>query len=346
MTKETLWTVATTATLFFCLCFSSFKAESLHCHGAYDLYFVLDRSGSILTDWGRINDFVKSLTERFVSPNMRVSFIVFSSRAEIVLPLTGDRGKINDGLRILNEIKPAGETYMHEGIKLASEQMKKQLENSSSIIVVLTDGKLEKYIQELAKDEANIARNYGARVYCVGIKDFDEEQLVDVADTREHVFPVRGGSQALKCIINSILKQSCTENLTMEPSSVYVNQSFDIVLRVNGFTQGKQTEGVFYSFIVDGVTYMPVSAAKDDAGSGVHTTKQVYKQIHPPDVQPNVAEGAPTLHIQLQNAKQTIEIQKQKIVHLEDKVNSLTDERNYLRERLKDALKITSERIS
>ncbi|XP_051725318.1 anthrax toxin receptor 2-like isoform X2 [Ctenopharyngodon idella] len=314
MTKETLWTVATTATLFFCLCFSSFKAESLHCHGAYDLYFVLDRSGSILTDWGRINDFVKSLTERFVSPNMRVSFIVFSSRAEIVLPLTGDRGKINDGLRILNEIKPAGETYMHEGIKLASEQMKKQLENSSSIIVVLTDGKLEKYIQELAKDEANIARNYGARVYCVGIKDFDEEQLVDVADTREHVFPVRGGSQALKCIINSILKQSCTENLTMEPSSVYVN--------------------------------LPVSAAKDDAGSGVHTTKQVYKQIHPPDVQPNVAEGAPTLHIQLQNAKQTIEIQKQKIVHLEDKVNSLTDERNYLRERLKDALKITSERIS
>ncbi|XP_051750948.1 ANTXR cell adhesion molecule 2a isoform X2 [Ctenopharyngodon idella] len=255
MTKETLWTVATTATLFFCLCFSSFKAESPSCHGAYDLYFVLDRSGSVSTDWGQIYDFVKNLTERFVSPNTRVSFIVFSSRAEIVLPLTGDRGQINDGLKILNEVKPAGETYMHEGMKQASEQMKKQLKKSSSIIVALTDGKLEKYIHQLTKDEADIARSYGARVYCVGVKDFDEEQLADVADTKEQVFPVKGGFQALKGIVNSILKQSCTEILTVEPSSVCVNQSFDIVLRGNGFTLGKQTEGVICSFIVDGVTY-------------------------------------------------------------------------------------------
>ncbi|XP_067260911.1 anthrax toxin receptor 2-like [Chanodichthys erythropterus] len=274
MTKKTLWT---TATLFFCFCFSSFKAESPSCHGAYDLYFVLDRSGSISSNWSQISDFVKSLTERFVSPNMRVSFIVFSSRAEIVLPLTGDRGKIKDGLRILNEVRPAGETYMHEGLKLASQQIKEQLKNSSSIIVVLTDGKLEKYIHQLSIDEAHIARKYGARVYCVGVKDFDEEQLADVAGTKEQVFPVRCGFEALKGIINSILKQSCTESL----SDVSVNQ------------------------------------------------------------------GASTLLIQLQNAKQTIEIQKQKIVHLEDKVNSLTDERNYLRERLKDALilKSTSERI-
>ncbi|XP_051750949.1 ANTXR cell adhesion molecule 2a isoform X3 [Ctenopharyngodon idella] len=231
MTKETLWTVATTATLFFCLCFSSFKAESPSCHGAYDLYFVLDRSGSVSTDWGQIYDFVKNLTERFV------------------------RGQINDGLKILNEVKPAGETYMHEGMKQASEQMKKQLKKSSSIIVALTDGKLEKYIHQLTKDEADIARSYGARVYCVGVKDFDEEQLADVADTKEQVFPVKGGFQALKGIVNSILKQSCTEILTVEPSSVCVNQSFDIVLRGNGFTLGKQTEGVICSFIVDGVTY-------------------------------------------------------------------------------------------
>ncbi|XP_052461276.1 uncharacterized protein LOC128019335 [Carassius gibelio] len=47
-------------------------------------------------------------------------------------------------------------------------------------------------------------------------------------------------------------------------------------------------------------------------------------------------EVAPTIQIQFQNAKQTIEVQKQKILHLEDKVNSLTEERNYLRARLED----------
>uniref|UniRef100_A0A9J7ZNV0 Anthrax toxin receptor n=2 Tax=Cyprinus carpio TaxID=7962 RepID=A0A9J7ZNV0_CYPCA len=187
------------------------------------------------------------------SPNMRVSFIVFSSRAEIVLELTGDRAKINKGLRDLNAVNPAGETYMHEGIKKATEQMNKQVKKSSSIIVALTDGKLEPYIHKLTKEEADLARNYGARVYCVGVKDFDEEQLADVADTRDQVFPVKGGFQALKGIVNSILKQSCTEILTVEPSSVCVNETFDIVLRGNGFTLGRQTE-VICSFIVDGRT--------------------------------------------------------------------------------------------
>ncbi|KTG41543.1 hypothetical protein cypCar_00044534 [Cyprinus carpio] len=235
MTKETLWTVAITATFFFGLCFSTLKAETPSCHGAYDLYFVLDRadfvfhvlpyrSGSVSTDWDQIYDFVKNLTERFVSPNMRVSFIVFSSKAEIVLKLTGDRSKINEGLKFLNAVKPAGETYMHEGIKQATKQMQEQIKKSSSIIVALTDGKLEPYIHKLTKDEADEARKSGARVYCVGVKDFDEEQLADVADTREQVFPVKGGFQALKGIVNSILKQSCTEILTVEPSSVCVNR--------------------------------------------------------------------------------------------------------------------------
>ncbi|KAL6465598.1 hypothetical protein MHYP_G00257310 [Metynnis hypsauchen] len=234
---------------------SSLEAEEASCHGAFDLYFVLDRSGSVSTDWAQIFDFVKNLVDRFVSPKMKVSFIVFSSKAELILPLTGDRSKIQEGLKKLSEVKPAGETFMHEGIKLASEQMKGQPQKSSSIIVALTDGKLDVYVHELTTAEANTARKYGARVYCVGVKDFDKEQLAEVADTAEQVFPVEDGFQALKGIVNSILKQSCTEILTVEPSSVCVNQSFDMVLRGNGFTLGRAKEGVLCSFEVDGMTY-------------------------------------------------------------------------------------------
>uniref|UniRef100_A0A3B4E960 VWFA domain-containing protein n=1 Tax=Pygocentrus nattereri TaxID=42514 RepID=A0A3B4E960_PYGNA len=186
---------------------------------------------------------------------MKVSFIVFSSKAELILPLTGDRYNIQEGLKKLSEVKPAGETFMHEGIKLASEQMKGQPQKSSSIIVALTDGKLDVYVHELTTAEANTARKYGARVYCVGVKDFDKDQLAEVADTAEQVFPVEDGFQALKGIVNSILKQSCTEILTVEPSSVCVNQSFDMVLRGNGFTLGRAKEGVLCSFEVDGMTY-------------------------------------------------------------------------------------------
>ncbi|XP_067377628.1 ANTXR cell adhesion molecule 2a [Channa argus] len=230
---------------------SSCWTEEASCHGAYDLYFVLDRSGSVSNDWIEIYSFVKNLTDRFVSPSMRVSFIVFSAKAQVLLPLTGDRNEIKNGLESLRAVKPAGETYMHEGIKEASNQIQTQKVKSSSIILALTDGKLEVYIHELSVKEANTARKYGARVYCVGIKDFDEQQLAEIADTKDQVFPVKDGFHALKGIVNSILKRSCTEIQRVEPSSVCVNETFDIVLIGNGFTIGRSNEAVICSFIIN-----------------------------------------------------------------------------------------------
>lgn len=43
--------------------------------------------------------------------------------------------------------------------------------------------------------------------------------------------------------------------LIMSSSVLHTSETFDIVLRGNGFTLGRQTEGVLCSFIVDGVTY-------------------------------------------------------------------------------------------
>lgn len=249
------WTLAAVAVVLLGLFASSCWAEEASCHGAYDLYFVLDKSGSVGADWFEIYSFVKNLTDRFVSPRMRVSFIVFSAQAHILLPLTGDRYKIEEGLRTLRDVKPAGDTYMHEGIKKASDQIQQQGTKSSSIILALTDGKLEVFIHELTVKEADEARKYGARVYCVGIKDFDEQQLAAIADTKDNVFPVKDGFHALKGIVNSILKRSCTEIVTVEPSSVCVNESFDIVLRGNGFAPGRSSEGVVCVFMVGQQTF-------------------------------------------------------------------------------------------
>ncbi|XP_007547449.1 anthrax toxin receptor 2 [Poecilia formosa] len=252
--ERRLWAAAAVAVTFLGLFAATGWAEEASCHGAYDLYFVLDRSGSVSRNWFEIYSFVKNLTDRFVSPRMRVSFVTFSSRAEVLLPLTGDRYEIEEGLKRLHNVVPAGETYMHEGIKEASAQIKQQSTKSSSIILALTDGKLEVYIHELTKQQADEARKYGARVYCVGVLDFDEQQLADIADSKDNVFPVKDGFHALKGIVNSILKRSCTEILTVEPSVVCVNESFDIVLRGNGFSIGQSNEGVICSFIVNDQT--------------------------------------------------------------------------------------------
>ncbi|XP_075357490.1 anthrax toxin receptor 2 isoform X3 [Mycteria americana] len=229
--------------------------EGPSCHGAFDLYFVLDKSGSVAQNWHEIFDFVNQLTERFVSPKMRLSFIVFSTQAHVIMPLTGDREKIKKGLKDLEEVKPAGDTYIHEGLKQANMQIAKQgASRFSSIIIALTDGKLDGRIPLHAEKEAKKSRELGARVYCVGVLDFVQEQLEKIADTKEQVFPVTGGFQALKGIINSVLKQSCTEILYLEPSSVCVGEEFQVVLRGSGLTLGGKTDGVTCTYQVNGTT--------------------------------------------------------------------------------------------
>uniref|UniRef100_A0A665TUZ2 Anthrax toxin receptor 2-like n=1 Tax=Echeneis naucrates TaxID=173247 RepID=A0A665TUZ2_ECHNA len=202
---------------------------------AYTQAVCFCRSGSVSGHWDEIYGFAEQLTNRFVSPRMRVSYIVFSARAVVILPLTGDRSKIDEGLKKLIQIKPAGETYMHEGMK-----------------AVLTS---KITLQIVCRSQADKARGFGARVYCVGVMDFDHKQLAEIADGTEQVFPVLSGFHALKDIVNSILKQSCTDAFTIEPSSVCVNESFNVVLRGSGFSRSRRADNVLCFLTVNQNTY-------------------------------------------------------------------------------------------
>uniref|UniRef100_A0A7N6ANJ9 Anthrax toxin receptor n=1 Tax=Anabas testudineus TaxID=64144 RepID=A0A7N6ANJ9_ANATE len=230
--------------LFVCVCVHSslHDGDDASCDGAFDIYFVLDRSGSVSGHWDEIYGFVEQLTSRFV-------------RYIVILPLTGDRLKIDEGLKKLSQIRPAGETFMHEGMIAVSEQMKAQTSPSSTIIIVLTDGKLDIYPYELSVQEADKARGFGARVYCVGVMDFDHKQLAEIADSTEQVFPVLSGFHALRDIVNTILKQTCTDVFTIEPSSVCVNESFNVVLRGSGFTGSRRTDNILCFLTVNQNTY-------------------------------------------------------------------------------------------
>ncbi|XP_029090565.1 anthrax toxin receptor 2 isoform X1 [Monodon monoceros] len=257
--------------------------EQPSCRGAFDLYFVLDKSGSVANNWIEIYNFVQQLTERFVSPQMRLSFIVFSSQATIILPLTGDRGKISEGLDNLKRVSPVGETYIHEGLKLANEQIEKAGGlKTSSIIIALTDGKLDGLVPSYAEKEAKISRSLGARVYCVGVLDFEQAQLERIADSKEQVFPVKGGFQALKGIINSILAQSCTEILELRPSSVCVGEEFQIVLNGRGFNLGSRNGHVLCTYTVN-ETYtksvMPVSVESNSMLCPAPTLNEVGQTL-------------------------------------------------------------------
>ncbi|XP_062238232.1 anthrax toxin receptor 1-like isoform X2 [Platichthys flesus] len=192
------------------------QAGSSSCYGGFDLYFVLDKSGSVQNHWTEIYHFVEHLAHKFISPQLRMSFIVFSTDGQILMSLTEDRERIRKGLEELQLVLPGGDTFMHEGIL-----------------------------------RANRSRSLGASVYCVGVKDFNETQLAKIADSKDHVFPVNDGFEALQGVIDSILKKSCIEILAAEPSSICAGETFEVVVRGNGFLHARNVDKVLCSFRIN-----------------------------------------------------------------------------------------------
>uniref|UniRef100_A0A3B5RC06 Anthrax toxin receptor 1 n=1 Tax=Xiphophorus maculatus TaxID=8083 RepID=A0A3B5RC06_XIPMA len=236
------------------------QAQQSSCFGSFDLYFVLDISGSVQNHWNEIYSFVEHLAHKFISPQLRMSFIVFSNEGRILMRLTEDRERIRKGLEELQAVLPGGDTYMHEGIQRASEQIyhgNTEGYRTASVIIALTDGELLEDFFFYAEREANRSRSLGATVYCVGVKDFNETQLAKIADSKDHVFPVNGGFEALQGVIDSILKKSCIEILAAEPSSICAGESFQVVVTGNGFLHARNVDKVLCSFrINDTVTKM------------------------------------------------------------------------------------------
>uniref|UniRef100_A0A3Q1CPG9 VWFA domain-containing protein n=1 Tax=Amphiprion ocellaris TaxID=80972 RepID=A0A3Q1CPG9_AMPOC len=208
------------------------EEEERSCQGAFDLYFVLDKSGSVKHHWIEIYSFVEQLAEKFIRLLLCLSY----------------REAITGGLTALRRVVPGGDTFMNLGLEMANMQIHQEKHGTASVIIALTDGELNEWQFDTAQREAQRARSMGAIVYCVGVKEFNQTQLATIADTVEHVFPVWGGFQALRGIIDSIIKKSCIEILAAEPSSVCAGERFEVVVSGNGFLHARNINQVLCSF--------------------------------------------------------------------------------------------------
>uniref|UniRef100_A0A8C6P9P0 Anthrax toxin receptor 1 n=1 Tax=Nothobranchius furzeri TaxID=105023 RepID=A0A8C6P9P0_NOTFU len=230
----------------------------------------------------------------FSSPQLRMSFIVFSTEGRTLMALTEDRDQIRAGLEELRMVQPGGDSFMDKGLHKASEQIYYGTGHgyrTASVVIALTDGELRENQFDWAQREASRARQLGATVYCVGVKDFNETQLSTIADSKDHVFPVNDGFQALQGVIDSILKRSCVEILAVEPSSICEGETFQVVVRGNGFLHARDEQQVLCSFrINDTVTFMERPLVVRDTFL-----------LCPAPVLEKVATRSATLHVSMNN---------------------------------------------
>ncbi|XP_030835925.1 anthrax toxin receptor 1-like [Strongylocentrotus purpuratus] len=223
--------------------------QTSKCSGGLDLYFVLDKSGSVshIHFQQQTVNFTALLLSRFTSSKVRASFITFSTFAEVVTRLTSDSAALTKGIQRLRAVVPDGNTHLHYGIEKAKTQIMSSGGDTASVIITLTDGKLNDVPESVA--EANIVRNLGASVLAVRVGDSNTIDLINVADkpTSQHIF--RGDTfNDLDSIIDQIVNTSCVEILSAHPTEVCTGETFNVTIRGNGFAKTNDVSQVLCNF--------------------------------------------------------------------------------------------------
>ncbi|KAL6042291.1 hypothetical protein STEG23_012777 [Scotinomys teguina] len=177
------------------------------CQGVFDLYFILDKSGSMAGNWKNIYSFIENFVKKFQNPKLRMSFITYSTDADTLLPLTSDREAIHSGLLILQKLVPEGRAFMHKGFMKANEQIRDATlagNSVNTVIIALTAGPLMTHTFKETLEEANKSRRMGAAVYTVGVHEYDKQQIIDIADNPSNSFGVDKGFPAMQVIIDPV----------------------------------------------------------------------------------------------------------------------------------------------
>ncbi|KAL9962778.1 hypothetical protein ACROYT_G031916 [Oculina patagonica] len=215
------------------------------CLGGFDIYFILDKSGSVDLRYfqNQTVDFVEKTVENFDGKGARFSFITFSSGAETVLKLTGDRAKIKEGLNTLRNVHPGGSTMLSRALFMANSQVKNQSREQSafSIFIILTDGMIHDI--NMANNQSKKAKQAGTIVYVIGVAAYDKTQLNILASKPPKDFVFTEPSYlTLKNITNDIPDKTCVEITSVNPKQACLGDNSTVTVYGRGFDKFNSTE--------------------------------------------------------------------------------------------------------
>ncbi|XP_055468287.1 anthrax toxin receptor-like [Psammomys obesus] len=150
------------------------------CLATPDIYFVLDKSDRMARGWPYVSQFVEDMVQRLSNQDLRVSFISFSCKGNIILPITGNREEIKKGLQRLKNTIPAGHEELFQGLWKANKQIKKV--NSGgvhrpSMIISVLFSPLDDITYNYSLEEVDTIRKMGTTIYSVGLGLSEEDQV-------------------------------------------------------------------------------------------------------------------------------------------------------------------------
>ncbi|XP_057387529.1 anthrax toxin receptor-like isoform X4 [Balaenoptera acutorostrata] len=178
------------------------------------------------------------------SPNLRMSLITYSSYGNVVLKLTSDRNELKRGLKRLRDVVPSGPRNMQAGLRKANEQISRVFYNNrkaASLVYALTAGPLLPSTLGDAKNEASRLRNMKTKVYCLGVKDYQRDQLIQIVEGKTHMYDVPKSSDKEGFII-SLVGNSCKEVMGGDTFYACVRESYQLGFYAYGLSPDRMKD--------------------------------------------------------------------------------------------------------
>uniref|UniRef100_A0AAY4A7Z5 VWFA domain-containing protein n=1 Tax=Denticeps clupeoides TaxID=299321 RepID=A0AAY4A7Z5_9TELE len=178
-----------------------------------DFYFLIDHSGSIYPkDFKEMKKFILEFLLMFrIGPKqVRVGLVKFADDPTLEFTLTQhtDRASLEKAVDDVKQV--GGGTEIGKALSFMSPLFKEAVKTRGTkvpeYLVVITDGKSS----DLVKAPAEQLRKQGIIIYAIGVKDADQDELVDICgDTKRRFFV--SDFDALKPIKNDIVTDICTK---------------------------------------------------------------------------------------------------------------------------------------
>ncbi|MEJ1276668.1 annexin A8 [Cricetulus griseus] len=92
-----------------------------YCDGDFDVYFIFDKSKAV-EEWADMFTAWEDMVEKYVNPNLRMSFILFDSKATVQMALTSDRKKIRQELSNVEILQIHGPAILYRGLEKEAEE--------------------------------------------------------------------------------------------------------------------------------------------------------------------------------------------------------------------------------
>ncbi|XP_060778327.1 collagen alpha-6(VI) chain-like isoform X2 [Neoarius graeffei] len=194
-----------------------------------DIYFLIDHSGSIYpSDFQDMKKFILEFLLMFtIGPTqVRVGVVKFASEPTLEFKLNeyNDRASLERAVDSILQIGGGTETGRALSFmpKLFKEAVDTRGTKVQEILIVITDGKSQDEVKEPAAE----LRAQGVTIYAIGVKDANEQELLEIANDQKKMYFVTN-YDALKPLKNEIVTDICSDKACK-------NMLADVIFLVDG----------------------------------------------------------------------------------------------------------------